>query len=288
MDPKDVRRLHRVTALITGAVLAFAVFFEIGKGSPFRAVNPFGEDPYDAVGSFAVQGTLLIGALTYARALRLRVEPTQANKARLILRGNVLGLAAILITLAADGIAELVRPMPRSFWGDVLRGGLAFMAMLALACTAALAAVFARVRTGKAPRDLTPADALDDLWTLARVPVMWAQRLLPQPAVRWVQSFDSDRFFARLPWVNPRGYPWRFACALGLLAGAGLIAVQWQEGPPPSLRIGLLLAAIFLLSELVATLAGFALLGGFLGLRPPLRPRHHDDPLSSLERHDNP
>jgi hypothetical protein len=75
VDPKDVRRLHRVTALITGAALAFALFFQIAKGGPFRVVNPFGEDPYDAVGSFAVQGTLLIGALTYARALRLRMEP---------------------------------------------------------------------------------------------------------------------------------------------------------------------------------------------------------------------
>jgi hypothetical protein len=41
-----------------------------------------------------------------------------------------------------------------------------------------------------------------------------------------------------------------------------------QEGLPPSLKIGLLVAGIFISAELAATLLGFAILGGYLGLRP--------------------
>ena len=72
MNKETIQRVHRVTALITLAALIFYLFFQINKGKPFRDINPFGEDPYDAVGSLAVQGALLIGILTYARALRLR------------------------------------------------------------------------------------------------------------------------------------------------------------------------------------------------------------------------
>jgi hypothetical protein len=48
----------------------------------------------------------------------------------------------------------------------------------------------------------------------------------------------------------------------------GLTLAQLQEGLPPSLKIGLLVAGIFISAEFVATLVGFAILGGYLGLRP--------------------
>jgi hypothetical protein len=37
---------------------------------------------------------------------------------------------------------------------------------------------------------------------------------------------------------------------------------------PPNLAIGLLVAGIFISGELVAAVAGFALLGRYLGVRP--------------------
>jgi len=45
---------------------------------------------------------------------------------------------------------------------------------------------------------------------------------------------------------------------------------QLQEGFPPSLMIGLVVAGIFISAEFAATLVGFAILGGYLGLRPSL------------------
>jgi len=265
---KTIQRIYRVTALIAFAGVVFYLFFQINKGGPFRDVNPFGQDPYDAVGSFAIQGALLIGILTYARALRLRDAPSQATKIRLILRGNGLVLFAILVTLIADGIAEIARPVPPSYWGNVLLVELGLMFLLALICALALTVVFARTQTVTPPRDLTPADGIDDLWTLVRFPVTKASAFLPAALVEWVNRFNSDCLFTRVQWLNARTHPWRFACALGLLVGMGLTLAQLQEGLPPSLKIGLLVAGIFISAEFVATLVGFAILGGYLGLRP--------------------
>ncbi len=268
MSQETLRRIHRVTALITFATIVFYLFFQINKGEPFRAINPFGEDPYDAVGSFAVQGALLIGILTYARALRLRDDAGQAAKSRLVLRGNVLVLFAILITLSVDAIAAIVRQLPPSYWGNVLLVELALMFLLAMFCVSALTVVFRRMQIRAPPRDLTPADAIDDLWTLVRLPVTKASAFLPHTFVEWVKRFNSDSLFARVQWLNPRSHPWRFACILGWLVGVGLALAQLQEGLPPSLKVGLLAAGIFISAELSATLLGFVIFGGYLGLRP--------------------
>jgi hypothetical protein len=268
MNQRTVQRVHRVTALIACAAILFCLFFQVNKKGPLGDVNPFGQDPYDAVGSFAFQGALLIGILTYARALRWLDTPTQASSVRLIFRGNGLVLAAIWVTLIADLIAEIVRPPPPSYRGTVLLVELGLMGLLTGLCTLALAIVLVRIPSVTPSRDLTPADGIDDLWTLVRVPVTRAGAFLPPAFVAWVNRLNSDRLFARVPRLNPRLHPWRFACGLGLLVGLGLVLAQLQEGLPPSLTIGLIATGIFIGGEFVATLLGFAVLGGYLGLRP--------------------
>jgi hypothetical protein len=262
------REIHRVTALIAFAAIVFSLFFQVNKGGPFRGINPFAEDPYDAVGSLAVQGALLIVLLTYARALRLRVDAGQAAKGRLILRGNGLVLLAVWATLVADAVAVIVHPIAPSGWGLVLLAGLGLMFLFASICTGVLAIAAGRVQSPPVPRDLTLADAIDDLWALVRVPVTRLRAVLPRPLVEWVDGFTSDRLFARAQWLNPRRHPWRFACVLGLVVGVGLVLAQLQEGLPPNLQTGLLVAGIFVSVELAATLLGLAVLGGYLGLRP--------------------
>lgn len=257
-----------MTALVTFAAAVFCLFFQIAKLAPFRNINPFGDDPHDAVGSIAIQVAFVAGALTYSRALRLWETPGWSARTRLILRGNIVVLSAVVITLIADAIAEFVRPMPSSYWGNVLTAALALMFLLAMLCIIALTMVFRGIPATTPPTNLTIADGLDDLLTLARVPTMKARRALPPTLVQWIVSFDSDMFFARFRQVNPRNHPWRFACALGLLVGVGLVLAQMQEGPPPSAAIGLLVAGIFISTELVATLLGFFTLGRYLGLRP--------------------
>ena len=271
MSQETTRRVHRVTALIAFTAMVFGLFFQINKVGPFRDINPFAVEPYNAVGSFAVQGTLLSGILAYARALRLRYDPAQACKTRLILRGNCLALGAILVTLVADGIAEALGQMSPSYWGNVLLGELALMFVLAFICTFALIPVGRGVQTAASSRDLTPADAIDDLWAYVRVPVSRWGAVVPRAVVEWVNGFDSDRIFARVPDLHPRTHPWRFVTASGMIVAAVLLLGQLQEGLPSSLEIGLLVTGIFIAAELGAALLGFAILGGYLGLRPSFR-----------------
>jgi len=268
MNSRVIRRIHRVTASIFCAAVVFYLFFQLNKGGPFRDINPFAEDPYDAVGSFTIQAALLIGLLTFARALRLRRDSAEVSKTRLILRGNTFVLSAILVTLVADAIAEVVHPSLPSSWGNILLLELVFMFLLTFACAIGLSSVFGRLSTVSPPHDLTPADGIDDLWTLVRVPVMKLRGILPSRFVDGVQRFNGDRLFAGVRWLHPRTHPWRFACGLGLLAGLGLSLVQLQEGLPPSLKVGLFLTGIFIFGELGAALFGFAVFGGYLGIRP--------------------
>jgi hypothetical protein len=145
---------------------------------------------------------------------------------------------------------------------------------LALCCAIALIVRSRRIQIVTPSRGLTPADGTGDLWALVRFPVAKVGAFLRGVFVEWAQRFSSDWLFARVPGLNPRLHPWRFAGALGLLVGAGLVLAQLQEGVPPNLRTGLLVAGVFLSAELIATLLGFAILGGYLGLRPSFSKRN--------------
>jgi hypothetical protein len=268
---KDLKnkRIHQVTALIFTTAIIFYLFFQVNKRSPFVEANPFAVDPYDAVGSIAFQVALLISLLSYSRVLRMRNDATQTVE-RLVLHGNTLVLASIFITLISDAVAEFVQHSPPSIYVNVLQLELGLMVILAIVCALALWIVFRGIPTANPPPNLTPADAIDDLWSLVRVPIERGSSVFPPSIVQWVKRFKSELLFARLPWLNPRLHPWRFTAAIGLLVGVLLVIAKMQEGLPPNLAIGLLVAGIFISVELGATLMGFAIFGGYLGLRPPL------------------
>jgi hypothetical protein len=177
---------------------------------------------------------------------------------------------SILITLFSDALAEFLHPITSSVYSNILRFELGLMFILTFFCSLALWMVFRGISTAPPASNPTPADAIDDLWSLVRVPVTRANSIFPPALVEWVKRFNSDVLFARIPWVDPRRHPWRFAAGAGLLVGVLLVIAQLREGPPPSLAIGVLVAGIFLLVEFVATLIGFAIFGGYLGLRPAL------------------
>ncbi len=256
--------LSTVTLL---AALAFAVFFQVSKQPPFRDINPFGVDPYDAVGSIAVQATLVFALLSFARSVRLRMDGVRNETSpRLVLRGERLAVVAILVTLITDCIAVLVNPVPRSRWGDLLLGQLAALVLVVCGLLIWLAFVTARTPTVPVPSTLTPADAIDDLWSLVRA--LAGLALGSSRRQRPVDRFSSDRLFARLPWIDPRRHPWRFTTLVGVLAGVLAWLGHLREGRPPSPSAGLQVAAVFLGVETATALAALAIVGGYLGLRP--------------------
>jgi hypothetical protein len=262
---------RRLAALALGLALVFTAFFFINKGGSLGEASPFAEDPFDLVGSFAFPLTLLAGLLSFGRSLRLEEDPSRSDRASLILRGGWLVVAAASTTLAADGAAMIVRPTQASAWQRALVVEWLFMILLTLASAIVLAAGSSRLPKVPPPRDLSPADAIDDLWALVRVPVAYAGALLPQELVMRVQRFHSDALFSRVPWLDPRLHPWRFTAAAGLVVGAAVYVAQLREGLPSEWGIALEMGTLFIGGELVATILGFAMLGGYLGLRPASR-----------------
>ncbi|HZO71689.1 MAG TPA: hypothetical protein VFB60_05760 [Ktedonobacteraceae bacterium] len=130
----------KINALFT-LVLAvlFYAFFQISKhNTALSQVNPFADDPYDAVGSFGVQFALFAGLLSLVRAFR----PYQSidalkNQELLLLRGEYLLCLSVMITLAADIVALVRHPSswigsPAGYLLAALTGGLMFLAALGI------------------------------------------------------------------------------------------------------------------------------------------------------------
>jgi hypothetical protein len=107
------RRARFVTLATCLLALFFLIFFDASKHDPALArFNVFGQDPYDAVGSFGIQLAGLAALLTFVRILRPYPDGVARNHLVLIVRGNAVALLSIAVTVAADGIA-MVRYLPR-------------------------------------------------------------------------------------------------------------------------------------------------------------------------------
>ncbi len=280
--------LQYAASLTVVASLIFWAFFQISKSPNFAAVNPFAEDPVDAIGSIGVQLAFAVGVLTLARAAHLSRAPSVPTyKARLILRGNTIALLAIGVTLAADMLMELQHPTWKaSIWGRLLIAGLGLVALFACAAGLMTAAAARHVSAWRVWEWSSPdeagslSEALNDLWILVRLILAGFSHYLPwlSRPVQWIESL-GNRLFERLlnwPWIGPRSHPWRFCACVGLLVGIGLaLAHDLEEGSSLNLALNVLISTIFIGVELAAVLIGYLVLGGFLGLRPPLKFHRH-------------
>jgi hypothetical protein len=262
----------------------FWTLFQLSKKTPIQAINPFAEDPYDAVASIAFQVALLLAVLNVARLIHRGAAGPQG---RYIMRGNLLIVLSIAVTLVVDMIAIAQKPgmLDGSIWSTALIGGMALLATMMLISAAALIRAQSFMSQLPAETIVNPrgvlADAIEDIFVLITWPAAWLIRrigwpkaLLVLPQTVWIRAEETPLF----GWVHPRQHPWRFAVMLGLGAGIGLSLVHFfLEGglsvPTAPLNIILLISAIFIGIELAATLAGYLLFGGYLGLRPPLRAR---------------
>ncbi len=102
MNRGQLQRVAALASLIAAA--AFSAFFFAVKHEVWLArVAPFVNDPYDAVGSFALQLAGLAGALSVLRAIR---DPGSAAgrdvRAVQVLRSATVALLAIFVALLAD------------------------------------------------------------------------------------------------------------------------------------------------------------------------------------------
>jgi hypothetical protein len=91
---------------------AFLLFFQFTKHNPILAVIiPFGNDPYDAVGSI---GIIIAGLLAFLAFIRSFYKVLVERRRIIIARTQFSVVALILVTLMVDGIA-MVKHIPMWF-----------------------------------------------------------------------------------------------------------------------------------------------------------------------------
>ena len=117
-----VADVRRATVWAVALAFVFWVLFQLSKLEVIQAANPFANDPYDAVGSMAMEAAVAVAVLGLARLLRLAKSPKPSRtKLRLIVRGNNVVLAAVAAAAITDVIAVLQNPAPlrATAWGLV-------------------------------------------------------------------------------------------------------------------------------------------------------------------------
>jgi len=264
--------LQRAALLTFTASLIFWAFFQISKSPNFLAVNPFANDPVDAIGSIAVQVALAVSILTLARAAQVSHAPTALTyKNRLIVRGNSVALLAIGVTLVADTLMELqYAAWDTSIWGRLLVVGLGAVAFIAWAAGLVTAAA-ARRLSATPTSEGSPigeagslGEALGDLWALVRKILAWYGHSFPwlSRPLHWIDNLGNRLFewMMNWPWIGPRSHPWRFCASVALALGVALATVHGlEEGPSFNLTMTVLVWSIFIVVELAAGLLGFLL-----------------------------
>ncbi len=294
-------RNFKLGALLISALCAvFFLFFENSKHDPlFRPLNPFGEDPYDATGSFAIQAALFLAALILFRAFRSYAPPGPSETDRaLLLRAEMIATLAIAITTAADWVAMLRH---QSLWagfaaGHLLLRHLALMTAVSAAAGAAIYRAGCTLALPTVPR-LWPRAWLISLAALAMFLFYPEQLRRTLPGELFTVFVGIVLLFAPMGWLGAALIPHRFVEAasssdgfpsrtlrrfriplvLSVALAAGL-ALVWREltdggaSPRANSRM-LLVVAVYVGIETTGVLTGYLFLRKPLGLfREQARP----------------
>jgi hypothetical protein len=173
--------VHKQKALAVAVFLLcvlFFLFFSFSKHT-LGGVNPFAEDPYDAVGSFGVQLAMLSGLMALVRAVRPAGQiDGRSSQDSFTLRAAAVAVLAVTVTLLADGIALARYPSVWmvSFAGRILAGLTAGLALMT-ALTGALLVSECGIRQPHTARQYWRAVFVWLVGTtvLASYPVSWRQ-----------------------------------------------------------------------------------------------------------------
>jgi hypothetical protein len=258
------------------AALVFYVIFQLSKIPSISRVSPFADDPYDVVPSITFQIALLAALLSLARLASIHDDLNLRQRAKLILNGILLVELSLVATLITDGIA-IVTSLPLIYSTSLafLFTGLGILVVLAIVNGYLLIRVWGELRSvSYQPVENPMGMTIRDCWTLVESVAGWVTRPAAGLNSFWQQVDILVRKTGRawqrnLPEVDPDCHPWRFAALVASMAGIlifmGLIV---GEGLPPSFQVGVKVFLVFFGIEMAAVLAGFALFGRYLGLRP--------------------
>jgi hypothetical protein len=277
--------LKRNAVIVFGLAVLFDWSFMFAKHDPaLRGIIPFGEDPYDAVGSFAFIVVPLIALVSLVRAFwpYRNGEPSRAQLVYLV-RSQMAIVFAALVTLASDAVAMARHPSTWSAAASrneliVLLGGMAVVAgaalWLALGSQEGLptrgshrwqwtaVALLAVVVLAFYPEQLVGNTIFHLVTVVVGAAVLFApMRALLLAFVPYDEQLSEmpARWFARLRW----GLALLLGIAVGVFAFAGEMS-EGSSGMP--LRRLLFVASVFIGLGSAGILVAYAFLGKPLGL----------------------
>jgi hypothetical protein len=256
-DPATRATRDAANAAAGVVVLYAGLWFLTTQVRAIRELSPFGDDPFDAVATYAAIVLPFLAGATWVRSLRHREPVLPSRTATRIRWGSAAAVVVVAASAAAD-LAAIGSPGWPPEAGAVAPAVTGLVVVVGLAALAALALV---VRAGgpspSAPSEPAEPDIVDDGLALA-VDLSRLVRL-DAPVNRLVGAVE--RFLDGSAW-SPRRH--RIAFGVLLAIASGLAFTLWhvvREGPPPSLE-----------APLVFTLLGAAgVLAGYLVALVPLR-----------------
>jgi hypothetical protein len=283
--------LKRNAVIVLGLAALFFWSFMFAKHDPaLRNVIPFGDDPYDAVGSFGVIVGVLIALLSFLRAFRPYGEaPSMAQQVYLV-RSQEAVVLAVFITVASDAIAMARHP---SMWigvasRDKLIALLGVLVIIAAAVQWLIRAAQKELGGFGTTRWAVPASA-----TLLAVMILagYPERLINRIATHLLTVVAADLVLfalmrllldALVPYApdgERMGKPaargrfptaaqrWAIALLAGILIGAFVFWGEMGEGSsaPPTGHV-MVVASVFIALGLAGILIAYAFLGKPLGL----------------------
>jgi hypothetical protein len=283
------RRSAAATTLAVAAVLAGLPLLVLAAimsgGAPADAIPP-PPSPLPAVLLLlAFQFAVVAGGLGLVRWLRWSGQPAiPVPGLRMLLRSSGVAVGSAMVAVASEvailldlPAADRASPFAAALTAVSGIGSLAtLVAVVAVGQAAVRATRHERLVQDAVEPTPLPPDVLDDLLALAEVVRSWSSWRWPAAARGLDLAVDSgrhawawlqDRWPQLASWADLRRHPWRVCIAVTMAASIG--SAQWGRDPGEPL----LTVALWSGLEAGAVVAGFALLGGFLGLRPPVRPR---------------
>jgi hypothetical protein len=283
--------LKRNAVIVLGLAALFYWSFMFAKHDPaLRNVIPFGDDPYDAVGSFGVIVGILIALLSLFRAFRpYREAPSIAQRVYLV-RSQEAVVLAIFITVASDAVAMARHP---AMWMDAAsRGKLVALLGVLVIITAAVqlliraaqeklegfgtrrwgvpasATALAILILAAYPEHLINRTATHLVTVVAADLLLFAlMRVLLNALVPYASDGERMEKRAARGRFRTAGQRWGIALLAGVLIGAFVFLTEMGEGSSalPWAR-EVFVASVYIALGLAGILIAYAFLGKPLGL----------------------
>ena len=222
------------------AILFYSFFMATKKSASLNAVAPFVDDPYDLVGSFAIQIALAVGFLNVVRIYLMKSFKI-AGRLKYVGRGCQIVAWAILATMLADVIAILLK-LPQSPIPSAQIAMFIWMAILILVSI---------VVWMKSANDI--------------------KGLMSSGQARDVQNELEFIFKDALAPVNPRFHPILFSIIIAVICGVSIsIGHLIGEGAAATYMQTVLALLLFAAIETTAVFIGTLVIGRYLGILGPI------------------